>query len=617
MGSNIKKIPKRLTRTVKNYCFILHKVWMVAPQYLVMLIGIALLGAVLPILPLFFMEKVLNQLVNSSGEIRDYYWLAGLLIMGGAVNFLGNFTSGLRTYLSNFAVGIVEKHINVLIVEIASSTDLRYVHSKNYFVTLDNVRRSLGRRWDNLVLAPVNLLAHMITLTGLFLILKNYHTWVCLLVIGGITPNVMVQIRSRGMMNDFYEQQLEENRKINYLENLLTNRSYAGELRLFQTSQPFIGMFENLLDSRHKKVNHLRKKELIYTSLASMLSFGTIAVCQVIIAYDVFMKHLLLGQWQLYTGTISSISFNLGVVFNIIANSYEEELFSNVLHEFTTKTVTVDVSKGDSYVPCVPKVIELVDVGFCYPDCDSFVLRHINLTIKQGEKIAVAGLNGSGKTTLIKLITHLYRPTEGKILFDGVDTSTYALKDIYQLFGIVFQDHSRYAFTLKENIAMSDRKHMQDSKRLSLAMEKSGVNQLEATLPKGCDTYLTKDFDKNGIGGLSGGQWQKIAIARGFFNDAPIIIFDEPASNLDPIAEYEMYQKFIALSEEKTTILISHRLSSAKMSDKIILLDQGTIAECGSHEELMKCKKQYAHLYELQANQYIQEKNTHNPFTTQ
>jgi ABC-type multidrug transport system fused ATPase/permease subunit len=305
------------------------------------------------------------------------------------------------------------------------------------------------------------------------------------------------------------------------------------------------------------------------------------------------------------------------VVFNIIANSYEEELFSNVLHEFTTKTVTVDVSKGDSYVPCVPKVIELVDVGFCYPDCDSFVLRHINLTIKQGEKIAVAGLNGSGKTTLIKLITHLYRPTEGKILFDGVDTSTYALKDIYQLFGIVFQDHSRYAFTLKENIAMSDRKHMQDSKRLSLAMEKSGVNQLEATLPKGCDTYLTKDFDKNGIGGLSGGQWQKIAIARGFFNDAPIIIFDEPASNLDPIAEYEMYQKFIALSEEKTTILISHRLSSAKMSDKIILLDQGTIAECGSHEELMKCKKQYAHLYELQANQYIQEKNTHNPFTTQ
>ena len=148
-------------------------------------------------------------------------------------------------------------------------------------------------------------------------------------------------------------------------------------------------------------------------------------------------------------------------------------------------------------------------------------------------------------------------------------------------------------------------------------MEKSGVNQLEATLPKGCDTYLTKDFDKNGIGGLSGGQWQKIAIARGFFNDAPIIIFDEPASNLDPIAEYEMYQKFIALSEEKTTILISHRLSSAKMSDKIILLDQGTIAECGSHEELMKCKKQYAHLYELQANQYIQEKNTHNPFTTQ
>lgn len=606
MKSFIKKITGRLTRTAKNYCFILHKVWMVAPQYLVMLIVIALFGAVLPILPLFFMEKVLNLLVNSSGEIKDYYWLAVLLVMGGLVNFLGNFTSGLRTYLSNFAVGIVEKHINVLIVEIASSTDLRYVDSKNYFVTLDNVRRSLGRRWDNLVLAPVNLLAHMITLTGLFLILKNYHVWVCLLVIAGITPNVLVQIRTRGMMNDFYEQQLEENRKINYLENLLTNRKYAGELRLFQTSQPFIHRFENLLDSRHKKINQLRKKELIHTSLASVLSFGTIAACQVIIAYDVFMKRLLLGQWQLYTGTISSISFNLGVVFHIIANSYEEELFSNVLHDFTAKTVTVDVSKGEPYSQRVPKVIELVDVGFCYPDSGSFVLRHINLTIKQGEKIAVVGLNGAGKSTLIKLILHLYKPTEGKILFDGVDTSAYALKNIYELFGIVFQDHSQYAFTLKENIAMSDMKHIQDQKRLRMAMEKSGVDQLEPTLPKGCDTYLTKDFDKNGIGGLSGGQWQKVAIARGFFNDAPILIFDEPASNLDPIAEYEMYQKFIALSEEKTTILISHRLSSAKMSDKIILLDKGTVAEWGSHEELMKCQKQYAHLFELQAKQYVQ-----------
>lgn len=601
------KISGRLTRTAKNYWFILQKVWLVAPKYLLMLILIALIGAVLPILPLFFMERVLNILVNSSGEREDYYWLAALLIMGGTVNFLGNFTSGLRAYLSNFAVGIVEKHINVSIVEIASSTDLRYVDSKNYFVKLDNVRRSLGRRWDNLVLAPVNLVAHMITLTGLFLILGGYHGWVCLLVVAGITPNVLAQIRSRGMMNDFYEQQLEENRKINYLENILTDRRYAGELRLFQVNQIFIHMFENLLDARHRKVNQLRKRELTMTSLASMLSFATVAACQMMIAYDVFMKHLPLGQWQLYTGTISSISFNLGVLFNIIANSYEEELFSNVLHDFTENTATVDVSKGERFKRRVPDVIQLVDLGFRYPDCDDFVLRHVNLTIKRGEKIAVVGLNGAGKTTLIKLIVHLYKPTEGKIIFDGVDTSTYALKDIYRLFGIVFQDHSRYAFTLKENIAVSDMRNIHDQERLRAAMRKSGVDQLEATLPNGADTYLTKDFDKDGIGGLSGGQWQKVAIARGFFNDAPIVIFDEPASNLDPVAEYEVYQKLLALSEEKTAMVISHRLSSARMSDKIILLDKGTIIECGSHEELMKRGERYAHLFQLQARQYVQE----------
>jgi len=603
MQSNITKITKRLLRTVKNYYFILSKVWMVAPNYLIILIIIALAGAVLPIIPLFFMERVMNILVNSSGETKDYYRLVVLLLMGGFVNFLGSFSSGFRTYLSNFAVGIVEKHINVSIVEIASSTDLRYVDSKDYFVTLDNVRRSLGRRWDNLVLAPVNLAAHMITLTGLFLILGSYHGWLCLLVVIGITPNVLVQIKSRGMMNDFYEQQLEENRKINYLENLLTDRRYAGELRLFQINQPFIRKFEHLLDVRHTKTNQLRKRELISTSFVSVLSFATIAVCQVIIAYDVFRNYLKLGQWQLYTGAISSISFNLGVVFNIIANSYEEELFSNVLNDFTCKTVTVDVSKG-APLKCFPNVIELVDVGFCYPDCDDFVLRHINLTIRQGEKLAVVGLNGAGKTTLIKLIIHLYKPTEGKILFDGVDTSTYALKDIYRLFGIVFQDHSRYAFTLKENIAMSDIENIHNEERLRLAMEKSGVDELEETLPNGSDTYLTKDYDKNGIGGLSGGQWQKVAIARGFFYDAPFVIFDEPASNLDPVSEYEVYQKLITLSGEKTTIVISHRLSSARMSDKIILLDKGTVAESGSHEELMKCGKQYAQLFQLQAEQY-------------
>lgn len=604
MRSYIAKIIKRLARTAKNYSFILHKVWMVAPQYLIMLIIIALIGAILPILPLFFMEKVMNILVESSGEIKKYYCLVALLLVAGLVNFLGNFTNGLRTYLSNFAVGIVEKHINVLIVDIASSTDLRYVDSKDYFVTLDNVRRSLGRRWDNLVLAPVNLLAHLITLTGLFFILGSYHSWMCLFVIIGITPNVLVQIKSRSMMNDFYEQQLEENRKINYMENLLTDRKYAGELRLFQVNHSFIHVFENLLDIRHKKINQLRKRELLFTSLASVLSFAAIAVCQVIIAYDVFMKKLLLGQWQLYTGTISSINFNLNVLFNIIANSYEEELFSNVLHDFTEKTVTVDVTQGETLKGNIPDVIELVDVGFRYPDSDEFVLRHINLTIKKGEKIALVGVNGAGKTTLIKLIVHLYKPTEGKILFDGVDTSVYALSDIYHLFGIVFQDHPRYAFTLKENIVISDIKNSNNYEHYCMVMKKSGVDQIETTLPKGSDTYLTKDYDKNGIGGLSGGQWQKVAIARGFFNDAPIVIFDEPASNLDPVAEYEVYNKLINLSENKTTIVISHRLSSAKMSDRIILLNKGTVMEEGSHEELMEHGAEYAKLFNLQARQY-------------
>lgn len=264
----------------------------------------------------------------------------------------------------------------------------------------------------------------------------------------------------------------------------------------------------------------------------------------------------------------------------------------------------IDLLAGESYTSSCPKLIELVDVGFCYPDSDTFVLRHVNLTIQNGEKIALVGLNGAGKTTLIKLITHLYKPTEGKILFDGIDTSRYAIGDLYKLFGVVFQDFSQYAFTLEENIAMSDIDNIGDKNQMNIASINSGIDELVDTLPYGYKTYITKDFDKNGIGGLSGGQWQTVAIARGFFNNAPIIIFDEPASNLDPLAEYEVYQKLITLSENKTTIIISHRLSSARMSDRIIFLDKGQIVESGTHDELIKQKSKYSELFRLQAEQY-------------
>lgn len=602
--SKVKQIFSRLSRTIKNYFFILDKVWAVAPGYLIILIIIALIGAILPVVPLFLMEQILNKLVNNTGEMSEYYLLVMLLILAGFVNFLASFTSGIRTYLSNFTVGIVEKHINVSILEIATSTDLRYVDSKEYFVKLDNVRRALGQRWDSLVLAPVNAIAHTITLISLFVILGNYNIGLVMFLVIGITPNVLIQIKTRGMMNDFFISQLEENRKISYLENMLTDRRYSKELRLFKTNHKYINIFKGLLDIRHININKLRKKELILTSSASVLSFTSMAVCQIVIAFDVFMKHILIGQWQLYTGTISSISFNLGILFNIIANSYEEELFSNVLNDFSSKTPMIDLLAGESYTSGCPKLIELVDVGFCYPDSDAFVLRHVNLTIQNGEKVALVGLNGAGKTTLIKLITHLYKPTEGKILFDGIDTSRYAIGDLYKLFGVVFQDFSQYAFTLEENIAMSDIDNIGDKNQMNVASINSGIDELVDTLPYGYKTYITKDFDKNGIGGLSGGQWQRVAIARGFFNNAPIIIFDEPASNLDPLAEYEVYQKLITLSKNKTTIIISHRLSSARMSDRIVFLEKGQIVESGTHDELIKQNSKYSQLFRLQAEQY-------------
>ena len=249
--------------------------------------------------------------------------------------------------------------------------------------------------------------------------------------------------------------------------------------------------------------------------------------------------------------------------------------------------------------------IELQNVSFKYPGTERFVIKNFSAVLEPGDTVVLVGLNGAGKTTLIKLITRLYDPTEGRILLDGHDIREYDLKELYSLYGIIFQDFGKYAVSVKDNITFSRIGDPVDENAVLEAAEKSSSTQFIAKLPNEYNTSLTRVFEKDGIE-LSIGQWQKLAIARAFYSDSDILILDEPTASLDPMAEQEIFNQFDKLRADKTTIFVSHRLSSATMASLIVVLENGEVVECGNHKELMAIGGKYAELFSTQAKRYIE-----------
>ena len=290
-----------------------------------------------------------------------------------------------------------------------------------------------------------------------------------------------------------------------------------------------------------------------------------------------------------------------------MAMIYEGTLFIDNLIVFMERKSTVVPPAGVEprrLTRHVAHRFELKDVSFSYPGSEKRVIDHVSLVIEEGSTVVLVGLNGAGKTTLIKLLTRLYDPTEGVILLDGYDIREYDVRDVYSAFGIIFQDFGKYAVSVRENIVFGQISRPYDDLNVTEAARRSNSEGFISALPDGYDTPLMKYFETNGIE-LSIGQWQKLSIARAFYSDTDILILDEPTASLDAIAEQEIYRQFDELRRDRTTIFVSHRLSSATTADKIVVLENGRVVETGTHAELMAAKKQYFELFSAQAERYI------------
>jgi ATP-binding cassette subfamily B protein len=390
---------------------------------------------------------------------------------------------------------------------------------------------------------------------------------------------------------------------MDYLRTLGGSKESAKELKLFGLAPYLVGRYTALSDELHRQTVGLAKRKLIFGSFLTLLGtvgyYGTYAF----VIYRTVTGALTLGTMTLLAGAIAGASLNIQAFFSTFSVIADQAMFMTDLLKFLSVQPRIFSKPGALPAPRpIRRGLEFKNVSFSYPGNPRLVLNNISFHLEPSSRIALVGENGQGKTTIVKLLTRLYDPTGGQILLDGVDLREYDLEDLWKEIGVIFQDFTRYEMTVSENIAIGQIEERNNLFRIRAAAHKSLAETFIRNLPKGYEQPLGSRFQE--AVDLSGGEWQKMALARAYLRDAQLLILDEPTAALDAKSEHEVFERFGELTKGKMALLISHRFSTVRMADRIFVLENGTIVEQGPHDELIRIGGRYAEMFELQAANY-------------
>lgn len=404
-------------------------------------------------------------------------------------------------------------------------------------------------------------------------------------------------------------------RKMNYLESTTKNFDFAKDIRLFNMSNAFFNQLSGVNET-YKELNRKHHNRMVLWEV----SLGSVLIVQKILMYTWLVYNVVTGAYQisdfvLYVGLVSTFHASVGYVNWIYSDMRTNSLMINDYRNFVDwKEDRETADEKDGYITEINLdkfEFRFENVSFKYPGHDNYVLKNVNLTIKNGAKLAVVGVNGAGKTTFIKLMMKLYEPSEGRILLNDVDIKEYNREEYFKLFSPVFQSVECFAMPIYQNISFAE-EDKTDMNKINEVLEQSGLSEKINSYEKGIHTKLLKIFDKEGID-LSGGEKQRLAMARALYKDGKVIILDEPTAALDALAEDRMYREFENMIHGKTAVFISHRLGSTRFCDKIAMFEDGTIVEEGTHEELMAKNEKYAYMFGIQSQYYDEkQKNSDN-----
>ena len=494
----------------------------------------------------------------------------------------------------------------------AKEVDLASFDRPDFYEKLENANREAGTRPINVLSSTFSTISNLITLISYIVILATapgmWWTAIVMLIIS--VPSAIINFSYRKKNYNYMRRRSKDRRQMNYYSSIVVNKDMVKEIRMFDLSDEFVKKYDDVFANYYKGIRKLIVRENVWHIITTLISSVINCAFFAAIAIKVFNGEIQIGDYSLYTNSLTSIASTVASLIGISATVYEGTLFIDNLISFMDEkpTIVPSVKEAAHVNYGQPHTIEFVGVSFSYPDCTTKVLDNVSFTIRPGETLVLVGINGAGKTTLLKLLTRLYDPTEGYILLDGKDLREYDVEELYRMFGIIFQDFGKYAATVSENIMYGDISEEIDKDNIKSSAIQANADEYISMLPSGYDTPLMKYFETDGIE-LSIGQWQKLAIARAFYSQSDIIILDEPTASLDPMAEQEIFNQFDRLRKDKTTIFVSHRLSSATVASKIIVLEYGRVIEEGDHKTLMASKGRYFELFSTQAKRYITDQS--------
>ena len=583
------------------------------PSYVFLLLFQILLQAIFPFSKIIFPTLIIEELTKVPLNQVNLSNLTWILVLFLAVEFIIPFLMNLNWMFLLYNENMLNKYWKKLMGD--KMMQMRFYHLENPDV-LDQISKAqdgllgygnnLGG-FQALINNIISILSNFLSVVGIIYIIAQINIWLIFILIGIVGLRLWNQSQIKKLNIQQWEERKRMNRENEYYSSLLTDFKYGKDIRLYACKDLLITKNKEYIEDTYQyqiKINQKFKKLTIIDNLFNMinqlLTYGYVA-------YYFIQSYISIAQYLLYVTSINTFISSSYSIFNSFLNIRQN---TKMMSEFK-KFMEIDATYQEGNVkinPNDPIVLEFKDVSFAYPNTTEYVLRHINYRMEGQKKISIVGENGAGKSTFIKLLMRLYDPTEGEILLNGINIKEIPIQDYYALFSVVFQDYQLIGFNLGEQITSSDT--FDEEKVLQILSEVQFNHKME-NLQKGLATSMLKYFDDQGIE-LSGGESQKIAIARALFKDGKILILDEPTSALDPLAEYEIYSQFHKMTQGKLTFYISHRLSSCRFCDEIMVLEHGEIVQLGHHDKLILDEKgKYFEMFKAQAKYYQDDQVKH------
>jgi ATP-binding cassette, subfamily B, bacterial len=608
IGSTLGSIAQNMPR-------LLRLVWAASPRWLVLSLGVTLVDSLLPAVQLYVTKLIFDRVVSHISSATaslptggDWTPLVSLVGLAFGLRLVQDALQQANSYTNQVLSDRFALYANGVLLQQAIRLDLAHYESPEFYDILNRAQQS-GSNYPLRVLNTLtNLIGQCIGFIGLLTLLLRFSPIVMLLLFVSAIPSFWVGVEYSGRRFWMLRHQTQSKRLADYFGDVLTEQEYAKEVRLFNLGDHLVKQYMDIRDRFNEESRTLAGKQVRAKLGIGILASSGFYGAYSMVLYQAVRGAITIGDLTMYAGAFQQAQGALQGILANIALIYEYNLYVSQYFEFLgLQPQVVDRLSPHAFPVPIQTGLVIADVSFTYPGASEPTLKNINLFVQPHECIALVGANGSGKTTLLKLLARFYDVEHGQIAIDSIPLPEFALEELRANVGVLFQDFARYALTVTDNVGFGNLREHDNEERIQQAVTDAGATEVVKDLEHGYATTLGKIFA--GGAELSGGQWQKIGLARAFMTPAQILILDEPTSAVDAIAEHDLFQRFRQLTKGKITFLVSHRFSTVRMADRIVVLEKGEIVEVGSHAELLAKKGLYERMFRLQAASYQEERS--------